>query len=129
MHQQPEWESSPRRQRQRQLHADPPAELALDEVLQRVGNLPVLGADTALQLAGDILGSVARPALSWIERDDAEHLVILAGEEVADQRRIVDALIGLTERRAAAEILQDKVEILRFRVSGSKPSGNSGTSS
>src|SRR5215211_6884044 len=91
---------------QRKLHADLAAELALDEVLQRVGDLPVLSGDPALQIAGNILGGVTRPALGRIERDHAQHLVVLAGEEVVDQGMVVDALVGLAEGRAATEVLQ-----------------------
>ncbi|PDT60428.1 hypothetical protein CO678_19250 [Bradyrhizobium diazoefficiens] len=48
-------------QRQRQLHADRAAQLAFDEIAQRLRNIAALVVDAALQLARDLLGYVARP--------------------------------------------------------------------
>jgi hypothetical protein len=95
------------------LHADLAAQLALDKILQTVGNLAALNADAAFQITCDVFGpsthtqSQARPALCRIEGDNLSHAGVFATQQVGDQGRIIDALVGLAEGRAAAEIFEE----------------------
>jgi len=72
-----------RLQRQRQLHADLATQLTFDEILQAVGYRQVEPANVMFQLAGDVLGGVARPSLMGIEGNDAQNLIVLSGKQVS----------------------------------------------
>lgn len=70
-------------QRQRQLNANLPAGVTLDEFLQRLGDLSTFGGPPR-QFLGHLFRGVTRPALGRVDCHHAQRLVILAREEVAD---------------------------------------------
>lgn len=79
--------------------------MALDEFPQRFGNLPAF-CDPKLQRLGNLIGGVARPAFGWIECHHAQRLVVLAGQQVADERGEVGVrLVRLAPRRALTSII------------------------
>jgi hypothetical protein len=107
----PEW--------QRQLHADGAAEVAFDEFAKRAGHLSAFAVDPDLQLTGYVLGGVARPALGRIAGEDAERPVIMAGHEIVEHGgKIGRVFIGLAPGRAAAEVLEDEIDVTVEPVGG-----------
>ena len=79
-------------QAQRQL--PPTAGLeAADKVLQALRQLGQLQVAASAQLARDIFGDIARPALGRVERDHTHRVAVLAVEQVGDDslRSIVSA--------------------------------------
>src|SRR5258708_18395536 len=72
MRRRPECESSEAAERQRQLHTDRPAGVALDELLQRLGNLPTFCAGPPRQLLGNLFGSVSHGCdlQGWAEKGE-----------------------------------------------------------
>ncbi|MGE9008161.1 hypothetical protein ACO2JO_06240 [Leptospira interrogans] len=85
--------------------------MILDEILQAIGKLAYLRGNASLELAGDVFAGVARPALCRIGGNDPQDPGILAAQQVGDQGRIIDALVGLAEGRAATEIFENDVKI------------------
>ncbi|WP_439397314.1 hypothetical protein ACRQ5Q_09335 [Bradyrhizobium sp. PMVTL-01] len=90
----------------RKLRANRAAKLALDEILQGIRDLMTCGSNPALELARDVLARVARPALDRVEGYHAKHPVILPGEQVVNDRRMVDAFVGLAEGCTVAEVFE-----------------------
>jgi hypothetical protein len=99
-------------ERQRQLDAHLPADVALDELLQRIGNLPAFGRNPAIQFLGDFLAGVSRLAFDWIESNDPQRLVVLAGEKIFDDRRDIGlGLVGLAPGGAGTKVFKQEVDV------------------
>jgi hypothetical protein len=112
MHGSPECESSSA-ERQRQLDAYLPADVALDELLQRFGSLAAFSRYPPIQFLGDFLGSIARPSFDWIENDDAQRLFVLAGEKIFDDR----AGVGVCFCNARNVCVRQFLSLLRIEKS------------
>ena len=85
---------------QRQLYVAVAAFVAVDEVLEEERNVAHLQIAAPAQLMGDICGDVLRPALGGVEGDDADRVVVLAGQQVLDHGFQVGGLdVGSRARR------------------------------
>ena len=73
-------------QRQQQLHANWPACEVFDKLSHRLGHFVPFG-DPLLQFVRHVLRGITRPALQRIESHHAQRVVVLTGQEVADQNR------------------------------------------
>jgi hypothetical protein len=87
----------PSDQPQRQLT---PILVPFNEIRDLSGQLAHLQIATAAQFAGDFFGDIFRPAVGGIEGDDANRVIILADQEVSNDRFEVGAfVIGFAPRR------------------------------
>jgi hypothetical protein len=82
------------------------------ELLQRFGDLAAFGRNPAIHFLGDFLGGVSRPAFDWIENDDAQRLLVLAGEKILDDRQEIGlTFVGLAPGRAGTEVFKHEVDV------------------
>ncbi|MDA9520117.1 hypothetical protein XI06_07010 [Bradyrhizobium sp. CCBAU 11434] len=71
--------------------------MAFDKTSQPSRNIMTAGSDVLLNVARNVLRCITRPALDWIEGHHPEGLVILACQQILDQRGVVDPFVGLAE--------------------------------
>jgi len=67
--------------------------VSLQKLKDRVRNLMVFD-ETLAQFVGDLHGDITGPAFCGIEGDDADWLIVLARQQVADHRLAVGGLFG-----------------------------------
>ena len=74
------------RHRQRQLHIVIAAFVSIGEILQVKWNVSRLQITATAQFVRHVLGNVFRPTFSSIERNDANRIAVLSGEEILNDR-------------------------------------------
>ena len=62
---------------------------------------------------GDIQGDIAGPSFGGVEGDDAEWIVVLAREQVADNRLTISgALVAVPQPAVMAKVVEHEVRVL-----------------
>jgi hypothetical protein len=71
---------------QRELNVVVSALITVSKILEKEGDVSHLQIAAAAQFVRHVLGNVFRPTFSSIERNDANRIAVLSGEEILNDR-------------------------------------------